>query len=186
MKTIFIYTDGACSGNQSKENIGGWGAVLEYGTHRKELFGGEINTTNNRMEMTALLNALKAIKKEQQIISVFSDSAYLMNCFREKWYESWYHNNWKTSKKTEVENRDLWEALLSLLKIHTISFYRVKGHVNLQSTKTDKAALYEKFIEWNGPHFSMEDFLSITEKNNRADALANLGINQLRESTDIK
>jgi len=180
MKTIFIYTDGACSGNQSDENIGGWGALLEYGEHNRELYGGEFNTTNNRMEMTALLNALQAIKKEKQVISVFSDSSYLMNCFREKWYENWYRNNWRTSKKTDVENKDLWEALFALIKLHTISFYRVKGHVNLQSKTVNKEALYEKFKEWNGPGFTMDDFLNITAKNNRADELANMGISELR------
>ena len=73
-----IHTDGACSGNQKKNNIGGWGAILQYGNHEKELFGGEKNTTNNRMEMTALLMALKALKKENQEIEVYSDSSYLM------------------------------------------------------------------------------------------------------------
>jgi ribonuclease HI len=182
MKTICIYTDGACSGNQNDTNLGGWGALLEYGEHQKEIFGGEANTTNNRMEMLALLNALKAIKKTGQTISVFSDSSYLMNCFREKWYENWQRNGWKTSKKADVENRDLWECLLQLIDRHQISFYRVKGHVNLNSDRTNKEALYQKFIEWNGPHFTMEDFISITEKNNRADALANKGIDSLRES----
>jgi ribonuclease HI len=182
MKTIYIYTDGACSGNQRDSNIGGWGALLEYGEHQKEIFGGEINTTNNRMEMLALLNALKAIKKPGYNISFFSDSSYLVNCFREKWYENWQKNGWKNSKKKDVENRDLWEELLHLVSQHQISFYRVKGHVNLNSDRIDKETLYKKFIEWNGPHFTMEDFISITEKNNRADALANKGIDSIRES----
>lgn len=180
MKAISIYTDGACSGNQNSANIGGWGAVLEYGEHVKELFGGEINTTNNRMEMTALINALKAIKKEGQLINVFSDSSYLMNCFREKWYEKWYLNNWKTSKRTDVENRDLWESLFSLIRLHSVFFYRVKGHVNLNSKNLNIDALYKQFIAWNGPCFSMDDFLAVTGKNNRADALANMGINAIR------
>lgn len=180
MKEIKIYTDGACSGNQNETNIGGWGAILEYGEHTKELFGGEPNTTNNRMEMMALLNALSALKKDGQTISVFSDSSYLMNCFREKWYINWKNNNWKTSKKTDVENRDLWEALLKLIEKHTIQFYRVKGHVNLASKTTNFDVLYKKFKEWNGQSFSYEDFLYITEKNNRADSLANLGMDQIR------
>ncbi len=182
MKTTYIYTDGACSGNQNETNLGGWGALLEYGEHRLEIFGGEKDTTNNRMEMMALINALKAIKKPAQTIAVFSDSSYLMNCFREKWHENWKRNGWKTSNKKEVENRDLWEELLQLISQHQISFYRVKGHVNLNSSRTNRSALYQKFLEWNGPHFTMEDFLSITEKNNRADALANEGINSLKES----
>jgi ribonuclease HI len=182
MKTIFLYTDGACSGNQNEENIGGWGAILEYGIHRKEIYGGEINTTNNRMEMKALINGLKAIKKENQVISVFSDSSYLMNCFREKWYEKWYRNNWKTANKKDVENRDLWEILLSLIQHHKISFYRVKGHVNLKNQKNNINAIYDQFIQWNGSHFSMDDFLHITENNNRADALANLGMDEIRNN----
>ena len=115
-------------------------------------------------------------------MAIFADSAYLMNCFREKWYENWRRNGWKTSNKTEVENRDLWEALLQLIDEHNISFYRVKGHVNLNNPRTNRASLYRKFIEWNGSHFTMEDFISITEKNNKADALANEGIKSLKES----
>lgn len=179
MRPIRIYTDGACSGNQNETNRGGWGALLEYGVHSKEICGGEADTTNNRMEMTALLEALKALRKEGQTIQVFSDSAYLMNCFREKWYETWARNGWRTSKKTDVENRDLWEALLREIALHRIEFYRVKGHVNLASARTDKEALYRKFLEWNGSAFTFEDFLAITEKNNRADALANRGIETL-------
>jgi len=180
MKSINIYTDGACSGNQNDKNVGGWGAILEYGEHLKELFGGELNTTNNRMEMLALLNALNAIKKENQSINVFSDSSYLMNCFREKWYVNWYRNNWKTSKKTDVDNRDLWEALLPFIDKHSINFYRVKGHVNLKSKNIKVDALYKNFIEWNGPNFSMDDFLYVTKMNNRADELANNGVSAMK------
>lgn len=182
MRVLKIYTDGACSGNQSENNIGGWGAILEYGEHQKELWGGQRNTTNNRMEMMALIEALNAIKKEKQTIEIFSDSSYLMNCFREKWYEGWLKNNWITSSKKPVENRDLWEKLLSLIDDHCISFYRVKGHVNLNSKKTDFHALYEKFIQMNGSGFSFEDFQYITEMNNRADALANKGVDQIRQT----
>ena len=181
MTFINIYTDGACSGNQNETNIGGWGAILEFGPHQKELFGGEPNTTNNRMEMKALLAALQALKKEGQAIRVFSDSSYLMDCFRKKWYVNWKKNNWKTSKKTDVENRDLWEALLSQVEKHSIQFYRVKGHVNV-SGGMSLAPLYKKFVEWNGPSFTMEDFLYVTEKNNRADELANLGMDEIRGS----
>lgn len=180
MKQICIYTDGACSGNQNETNTGGWGAILEYGEHVKELYGGESNTTNNRMEMTALLEALQALKKEGQVISVFSDSSYLMDCFRKKWYLGWQKNDWKTAKKTPVENQDLWKSLLDLVQKHQISFYRVKGHVNLESKSTNLDKLYEKFREWNGLSFSYEDFLYVTEKNNRADALANLGVDQIK------
>lgn len=178
---IKIYTDGGCSGNQSDENIGGWGAILEYGEHKKELHGGEVNTTNNRMEMTALIAALSALKKEGLDIEVFSDSSYLMNCFREKWYVSWRKNGWKNSKKEPVENRELWEELLALVeKQGNVEFFRVKGHVNLKSKSTDFNALYEKFVEWNGARFSFEDFKYVTEMNNRADELANIAMDELR------
>lgn len=179
MKSVNIYTDGACSGNQNDENLGGWGAVLEYGEHEKALFGGEPNTTNNRMEMKALIEALSVLNREGLLIRVFSDSSYLTNCFREKWYEKWLRNNWITSSKTPVENRDLWEQLLPYLEKHTIEFYRVKGHVNLKSKSTNLEAVFKKFIEWNGPQFDYDDFLYVTEMNNRADALANQGIQSL-------
>ena len=179
-KVLRIYTDGGCSGNQNEENLGGWGAILEFGSAVKELYGGEANTTNNRMEMTALLEAFRAIRKHGQSIQVFSDSSYLMNCFRDKWYEKWQQNGWKTSGKKPVENRDLWEGLLPFLNQHNIRFFRVKGHVNLNSVQTDFDKLYEKFCEWNGTEFSFEEFKYITEKNNRADELANTGIDELR------
>lgn len=179
MKSVNIYTDGACSGNQNDENLGGWGAVLEYGEHEKALFGGEPNTTNNRMEMKALIEALSVLNREGLLIRVFSDSSYLTNCFREKWYEKWLRNNWITSSKTPVENKDLWEQLLPYLEKHTIEFYRVKGHVNLKSKSTNLEAVFKKFIEWNGPQFDYDDFLYVTEMNNRADALANQGIQSL-------
>jgi len=183
MKTLRIHTDGACSGNQKKQNFGGWGAVLEYGDVKKELFGGEPDTTNNRMEMTALLAALDAIKKPGQMIEVFSDSAYLMECFREKWYEKWVRNGWKTASRKPVENQDLWEKLLGHLEHHVFRFYRVKGHVDLGHKATDVKELFQRFQEWNGSSFSFEDFKYITEMNNRADALANMGIDLVRKET---
>lgn len=179
-RILRIYTDGGCSGNQSRKNIGGWGAVLEFAGHSRELYGGEKNTTNNRMEMTALLEALGAIKKENQIIEVYSDSSYLMDCFRKKWYVGWLKNGWKTSSKKPVENRDLWENLLPYLDRHTISFFRVKGHVSLNSTPAELNRLYEKFVQWNGSGYSFDDFQYVTEKNNRADQLANRGIDEIR------
>lgn len=182
MKVLRIYTDGGCSGNQNEKNLGGWGAILEFGSHQKEIHGSEINTTNNRMEMTALLQAFKAIKKKHQKIEVFSDSSYLTDCFRKKWYLKWQQNGWKNSKKDPVENQDLWKEILSYLDKHDISFYRVKGHINLNSRILNFNKLYDKFIEWNGPSFSFDDFKYITEMNNRADALANIGIDELRQS----
>ncbi|MDR2089708.1 MAG: ribonuclease HI [Clostridiales Family XIII bacterium] len=184
MKPVNIYTDGACSGNQHKANIGGWGAILEYAGHEKELFGGEANTTNNRMEMTALLAALRTLKKPDLHVRVFADSAYLLNCFRNKWYMNWRRNDWKTSKKEPVENRDLWEHLLEFLNIHKISFFKVKGHVNPNGNDAALRAAYGKFLEWNGPGFDWDAFLHATVMNNRADALAGKGIAQIRAASD--
>lgn len=180
MNILKIYTDGACSGNQNEKNIGGWGAILEYGTAQKELYGGEINTTNNRMEMTALIEALSALKKNGQTIEVFSDSSYLMDCFRQKWYINWQKNGWMTSKKTPVENKALWIKLLDLISNHSIQFFRVKGHVNLDHPSTNIEAHYKKFVEWNGSRFTIEDFKYVTKMNNRADKLANKGMDQFR------
>lgn len=179
-RILRIYTDGGCSGNQCDENLGGWGAILEFASVQKELYGSEKNTTNNRMEMTALLAALQAIKKENQTIHVFSDSSYLMDCFRKKWYVGWQKNGWKNASKKPVENQDLWKQLLPFLDRHDISFYRVKGHVNLNSKQTDFNKLYNKFVEWNGAQFSFEDFQYVTKMNNRADELANIGIDEIR------
>ncbi|MEI8216118.1 MAG: ribonuclease H [Eubacteriales bacterium] len=180
METIHIYTDGACSGNQLENNIGGYGAILVYGRHEKEIVGGEIDTTNNRMEMLALINALRAIKKGNQKIYVYSDSSYLINCFKEKWYLKWQVNNWTTSQKTPVENKELWEDLLYLLSDHEVAFYRVKGHINLASKKTDISKHYEKFLQVNGDSFNLDEFKEIVKMNNRADALANVFIEQER------
>ena len=180
MAILRIYTDGGCSGNQSDQNFGGWGAILEYGEHRKELHGSEVNTTNNRMELTAVIEAFKALKGPGYTIEVFSDSSYVMNCFREKWYESWEKNGWKNAARKSVENQELWKELLALVRQHNVKFFRVKGHVNLNSKSTDFDKLYTKFVEWNGARFSFEDFKYITEMNNRADELANMGIDEVR------
>lgn len=180
MALLRIYTDGGCAGNQSAVNFGGWGAILEFGEHRKELYGGEANTTNNRMELTAAIEAFQALKKPGQTIQVFTDSAYVANCFREKWYESWEQNKWRNAARKAVENQELWRTLLALVRQHEVQFFRVKGHVNLNSKSTNFDALYEKFVQWNGASFSFDDFRYITEMNNRADELANLGLTQQR------
>lgn len=180
MPAIKIYTDGACSGNQNRKNFGGWGAILIYKEHKKEIFGGEIDTTNNRMEMMALIKALEAIRAPECIVEVYSDSSYLIECFRKKWYIRWQKNGWMTTSKKPVENRDLWEALLPHLDKHHIDFFRVKGHVNPDANSTALDKLYTKFLQWNGNNFSYDDFLYITAMNNRADALANMGIDRVR------
>ena len=188
MSIIRIYTDGGCSGNQERINFGGWGAVLEMGEHQKELFGGETNTTNNRMELTAVIEAFKALKKDGLTIHVFSDSAYVANCFREKWYESWEKNKWKNAARKSVENQELWKELLALVRKHDVTFYRVKGHVKLPKAAEGElpesaalAAMYEKFLCWNGSSFSYDDFIYITKMNNVVDGLAGKGIDSVRD-----
>ncbi|WCK55370.1 ribonuclease HI [Aneurinibacillus sp. Ricciae_BoGa-3] len=126
MKEVTIYTDGACSGNPGP---GGWGAVLLYGDHRREMSGAEDVTTNNRMELTAAVMAMKALK-EPCNIKLHSDSAYLVNCFKQGWYKNWIKNGWKNSKKQPVENKDLWQELLALMNIHKVDFVKVKGHAD--------------------------------------------------------
>ena len=180
MKTVSIYTDGACSGNQNETNIGGWGCILVYGEHQKELWGGERNTTNNRMELTAVIEALKALRKEGLDLEIYSDSSYVMNCFRDGWYLKWQQNGWMTSRKEPVENKELWQELIALALKQNISFYRVKGHVSLKASDEVLMKRYMKFIEMNGQDFSYADFLHVTEMNNRADRLANIGIGEIR------
>lgn len=175
MKILNIYTDGACSNNQSEENAGGWGAILEYGDVQKELYGGEANTTNNRMEMTALIEALSALKRPGLTINVYSDSTYLMDCFIKKWYVSWKKKGWKTSGNTPVKNKELWIQLLDLVEAHDITFHIVKGHVDINKEALMKKQ-YEKFCEKNGNICDFERFTYITKMNNRADELANIGM----------
>ncbi|QQE81113.1 ribonuclease HI [Alicyclobacillus sp. SO9] len=127
MKQIEIWTDGACSGNPGP---GGWAAVLTYEGHTKEISGGEENTTNQRMEIAAVMNALESLK-EPCDVTIYSDSAYVINCFKQKWYVSWQKNGWKNSKGQPVQNRDLWERLLDARNSHHIQFEKVKGHAGV-------------------------------------------------------
>lgn len=122
--TVMIYTDGACSGNPGP---GGWGAVLMIGDHKKEISGAEPDTTNNRMELLAAIKGISALKKKCDVM-LFSDSAYLVRAFNEGWLENWVKNNWRKSNNAPVENQDLWERLYALVKNHTVTFVKVKGH----------------------------------------------------------
>ena len=178
-KLVNIYTDGACSGNQNEENVGGWGCVLEFSGIEKELCGGEMNTTNNRMELQALISALSALKEEGLFLRIFSDSAYLVNCFRSGWYRTWEANGWKNSKKQPVENRELWTELLLLLSKHEFEFYLIKGHLRIPTEKN-----YEQFVKHNGNAFSFAAFAKISEYNNRCDALANVYIKEQRQKEE--
>ena len=121
---VIIYTDGACSGNPGK---GGWAAILIYKGNKKEIFGAEPDTTNNRMELTGPIEALKLLKRPCNV-QIYSDSAYLVNAFAQGWIYNWNKNNWKTADKKDVKNRDLWEQIYSFTKIHNIEWIKVKGH----------------------------------------------------------
>ncbi|WP_054026464.1 ribonuclease HI [Bacillus sp. FJAT-28004] len=124
MKDVMIYTDGACSGNPGP---GGWGAVLFFGVHKKEISGGEKHSTNNRMEIQAVIEGLKLLKEPCQV-KVYSDSAYVVNCFQKGWINGWLRNGWKNSKKEPVENQELWKALWELMQRHKVEYVKVKGH----------------------------------------------------------
>ena len=185
-KYINIYTDGACSGNQYETNTGGWGAILEYDGRSKELYGGESDTTNNRMELTALIEGLSALTKKNYNVRVFSDSAYLIDCLRKRWYEKWRTNGWLTSntpyapQQKPVLNKDLWERLLAFLPDYEFRFYLVKGHIGKGAKEDIVNKGYKNFIRHNGDGFTIEEFKMIAERNNRADELANLGIKEIR------
>ncbi|MGG3987426.1 ribonuclease HI [Bacillus smithii] len=153
MDKIIIYCDGACSGNQFNENVGGWGAVLKYKDKRKEIYGGEKNTTNNVMELTAAIKALAVLKTTNIPVEVYADSSYLVNGMNE-WVHNWVKKGWKTTKKKPVENKELWIKLKELVdKQNDIKFIKVKGH--------------------NG-----------IELNEKADELANKGMEELREKME--
>ncbi|MCH5351066.1 MAG: ribonuclease HI [Clostridiales bacterium] len=126
MKEVSIYTDGACSGNPGK---GGWGAILIYGNNEKELSGGEEQTTNNRMEVYAAIAALSALK-ERCAVTLYSDSAYLVNAIAEGWLAAWKRNGFVNAANKPVKNRDLWEKLDELLCYHKVEFVKVKGHAD--------------------------------------------------------
>lgn len=129
MDKILIYSDGACSNNQSNHNSGGYGAVLIYKENIKKIHGGMKNTTNNVMELTAIIEALKIIKRKDIPVQVYSDSAYIVNCINDRWYVNWRRNGWKTSKKTPVENKELWIQLLELVEsFNVFEIKKVKGH----------------------------------------------------------
>lgn len=146
MKKIILYTDGACSGNPG---IGGWGCILEYNGITKELSGVEDNTTNNRMELFAVISGLKALK-EPCDVDVYSDSAYVVNAFLQDWVSSWVLNGWRNANKKDVKNVDLWQELLSLCNVHKITWHKVKGHADNEKNNrcdflaTNQIANYKK------------------------------------------
>jgi ribonuclease HI len=141
---VVIYTDGACKGNPGP---GGWGALLQYGRREREIFGGESRTTNNRMELVAVIRALESLKRPAKV-EIYTDSQYVKNGI-ETWIKAWKRNGWKTSDRKAVKNSDLWLELDQLARAHDITWHWVKGHAD-------------------------------TEGNQRADLLANKGVETLQ------
>ena len=140
MKRVDIYTDGACSGNPGP---GGWGAVLLYGKHKKELSGGAASTTNNRMELTAVIRALSVLK-EPCAVDLYSDSKYVVDALEKGWARSWQRRGWVKSDKKPALNPDLWEELLDLTEVHAVTCHWVKGHAeNPYNNRCDELAVAE-------------------------------------------
>lgn len=138
MKKIKVFTDGACSGNPGP---GGWGAILKYGSQEKELSGGEAQTTNNRMELTAVIMALSALKEPCEV-ELCSDSKYVIDSVQKGWVYGWKKNNWTKSDKKPALNVDLWEQLLPLLDKHKVSWKWIKGHAgHEENERCDRLAV---------------------------------------------
>ena len=146
MKTVTIYTDGACSGNPGP---GGWAAILEYGAASKELSGGAAETTNNRMELTAVISALEALKEPCRV-ELYSDSKYVIDGLEKGWAVGWRKNGWVKKDKKPALNPDLWGRLLDLLERHQVTLHWVKGHAeNPKNNRCDELAVAEsrKFLK---------------------------------------
>jgi ribonuclease HI len=131
MKNVTIYTDGACRGNGKENTIGAYGIVLIYNEVKKEIKKSFVNTTNNIMELSAVIDALSMLK-EPCSVKIYSDSAYVVNAINQNWIKSWIKNGWRTSSKEPVKNRELWEKLMKLMETHEVKFIKVKGHADNQ------------------------------------------------------
>ncbi len=139
-KLVRLYTDGACSGNPGP---GGWAAILKFGKHEKEISGNMGHTTNNRMELFAVISGLGALK-ENCTVEVYSDSAYVVNAFNQHWIDSWQKRGWKTADNKPVENQDLWRLLLLTIRKHEVSFHKVPGHQDhAENNRCDELARAE-------------------------------------------
>ena len=144
---VTIYTDGACSGNPGP---GGYGAILMYGSHKKELSGGNANTTNNRMELMGVITALKALNRPCQV-DLYTDSQYVVNAIEKGWARKWQANGWMRNRKDKALNSDLWQMLLDLLEVHQVTFHWVKGHAeNPYNNRCDELAVAESHKYKNG------------------------------------
>ena len=139
-KLVRLYTDGACSGNPGP---GGWAAILKFGPHQKEISGNMSHTTNNRMELFAVISGLGALKQSCKV-EVYSDSTYVVNAFNQNWIEGWLKRGWKTSDNKPVENQDLWRLLLITMRKHDVSFHKVPGHQDhAENNRCDELARSE-------------------------------------------
>lgn len=139
-KLVRLYTDGACSGNPGP---GGWAAILKFGPHQKEISGNMSHTTNNRMELFAVISGLGALKQSCKV-EVYSDSTYVVNAFNQNWIESWQKRGWMTSDNKPVENQDLWRLLLITMRKHDVSFHKVPGHQDhAENNRCDELAKSE-------------------------------------------
>ncbi len=137
MEEVTIYTDGACSGNPGP---GGWGTILMCKNASKEISGGSKNTTNNIMEITAVIEGLKLLKYPCKV-TLYSDSAYVVNAFNQGWIYNWVKKNWKTAGNEPVKNKELWQELYNLTKVHEVKFIKVKGHSDNEfNNKCDELA----------------------------------------------
>lgn len=179
MKKVEIYSDGACQNNQSDENVGGWGALLIYRGIEKEVYGGTYNTTNNIMELTAMIEGLKLLKESRLHVEIYSDSAYIVNAFQQRWIDRWRLNGWRTAQKKPVENQALWQRLIELVDgLAKVDFYKVKGHLS-----PDDASVGQWHAKFNQQRpVSRQEFEVILQRNQRADGLANRGIAELEEN----
>lgn len=138
---VYLFTDGACKGNPGK---GGWGALLRYGEQEKELFGGELDTTNNRMELMAAIEGLRALKRPCEVV-LTTDSSYVKQGINE-WMPKWQANGWRTANKQPVKNQDLWQQLDAMVKQHKVEWRWVKGHSgHVENERAD--ALANKGVE---------------------------------------
>lgn len=140
MKKIEMFTDGACSGNPGP---GGWGTILRYGNAEKEISGGAHETTNNRMEMIAVISGLKALKEPCEV-DLYTDSKYVCDSITKGWVYSWKNNNWRKADKKPALNVDLWEEMLILLEKHNVTFHWLKGHNgHPENERCDKMAVMQ-------------------------------------------
>ena len=145
---VELYTDGACSGNPG---VGGWAAILKYGEIEKELSGSEAHTTNNRMEMSAIIFGLKALKRPVAV-DIYSDSAYVVNAMTKGWLKNWKKNNWKNAAKAPVSNQDLWQELDALTELHQCRFFKVKGHADHEYNNRADALAVKAVDDYKARH----------------------------------